>query len=177
MTGLRPSWITRRIVSKKIAGGAIALAVGLVAYYEGYVPKTYVDPIGISTSCYGHVGPENTPGRRFTEGECRALLEGDLAAANAIVRRCITVPMQPYQEAALTSFAFNVGGGKQGVKDGLCVLKNGNQPRVRRFANAGRWAEACASLESWVTAGGIKLRGLVKRRTSERRMCETGSWG
>ena len=162
--------------AKVAAGGAIALAVGIVAYFEGYVPKTYIDPVGIATSCYGHVGPENTPGRKFTRAECEALLVGDLAAANAIVHRCIQAPMLPHQEAALTSFAYNVGAGRKGVKDGLCVLKNGNQPRIRRMANAGNWAAACAGLSDWVTAKGIKLRGLVKRRAAERRMCETGSW-
>ena len=31
---------------------------------------------------------------------------------------------------------------------------------------------ACAELERWVYAKGIKLRGLVKRRAAERAMCE-----
>lgn len=160
---------------KGVAAGvatAIVLAAGLVTVHEGYVPRTYADPIGIPTSCFGHVGPENTPGRVFTRAECEALLEKDLAAANAIVHRCITAPMLPHQEAAFTSFAYNVGSGGKGVKDGLCTLRNGNQPQIRQKANRGDWAGACAELDKWVRAGGRVLRGLVKRRAEERALCE-----
>jgi lysozyme len=56
---------------------AIVAALGVAAgtaYFlkplEGYEPVVAPDPIGIPTSCFGHVGPENTPGRVFTPGEC-----------------------------------------------------------------------------------------------------------
>lgn len=154
------------------AGAAIALAVGLVVVHEGKVNRTYADPIGILTSCYGHVGPENTPGRTFTDAECEAFLRSDLGEAQRVVHRCITAPMEPHQEAALISFAYNVGPGRAGVKDGLCVLKNGRQPQIRQKANRGDWAGACAALSDWVRAGGVVFRGLVKRRADERAMCE-----
>ena len=101
LTGSSSGWTSWRGVAKRpsrgkgIAAGVLALCLPVVAYFEGYVPHTYADPIGIPTSCYGHVGPENTPGRRFTEAECRDLLAGDLAEANAIVHRCISAPMRP----------------------------------------------------------------------------------
>ena len=156
------------------AGGAAALAlvIGLVVAHEGYVPGVYRDPIGILTACYGHTGPELRMGQRYTQAECQAYLAADLAEAQATVRRCITAPMLPHQEAALISFAYNVGPGGKGVKDGLCVLKNGNVPTIRRKANAGDWAGACAGLMQWTRAGGIVFRGLVKRRTEERKLCE-----
>lgn len=159
-------------VSPKVPAAVLALCAPLVAYYEGYVPNSYADPIGIPTACYGHTGPEVRLGQRYTRAECEALLAGDLAAANTIVHRCITVAMLPHQEAALTSFAYNVGAGRKGVKDGLCELRNGRQPYIRRMANAGQWAQACAGLMDWTSANGIKLRGLVKRRAAERAMCE-----
>lgn len=147
----------------KLAPGAavLALAVGLVAHFEGYVPHTYADPVGIPTSCYGHVGAENRAGRQFTRPECQALLEGDLAIAYAAVRKCITVPLRDHEAAALVSFTFNVG------PTTLC------RSTLARMANArmtpGTW---CPQLERFVYAGGIKLPGLVKRRAAERALCE-----
>lgn len=161
-----------KAVAKVVGGGVIALAASVVVYFEGYVPNTYADPVGIPTACYGHTGADVRMGQQYTRPECMALLEADLASANAIVHRCITAPMLPHQEAALTSFAFNVGPGKAGVKDGLCVLKNGRQPYIRRMANSGQWSEACAGLMDWTSANGVKLRGLVRRRVAERAMCE-----
>lgn len=138
----------------------ITLATGLVAYYEGYIPRTYSDPIGIPTACYGHTGPEVTPGREFTKAECRALLEGDLAKAYQAVIRCVSVPLKAHEAAAFVSFTFNVGGGA------FC-----RSTLVRRV-NRGELPAACAELDKWVYAGGIRLRGLVKRRAAERAMCE-----
>ena len=132
----------------------------LVAYWEGYIPRTYADPIGIPTSCYGHVGPENTPGREFSREECDELLADDLAEANAHVRRCIVVPMLSHQEAALTSAAYNAG------PKIVCGST------LQRLANAGQWPQACAQLSRWVYAGGNKLRGLERRRAHERALCE-----
>ncbi len=138
----------------------LTLAAGLVSYYEGYVPRTYSDPIGIPTSCYGHVGPENTPGRRFSKDECQALLEGDLAKAYQSVIRCVTVPLRDYEAAALVSFTYNVGGAA------FC-----RSTLVKRV-NRGELPAACAELSKWVYAGRVKLPGLVKRRAAERATCE-----
>lgn len=138
----------------------LALAATVVAYHEGYVPYTYSDPVGIPTACYGHTGPDVTPGRRYTEGECRALLEGDIATANVAVWRCISRPLPPHVEAAFTSLAYNIGG------KALCGST------LARKANAGDIAGACAELDRWVYAKGIKLRGLVRRRAAERALCE-----
>jgi lysozyme len=147
--------------AKVTAGaGVLTLATGLIVAFEGYYPGTYADPVGIPTSCYGHVGPENTPGRRFSEGECKALLEGDLSEAFSHVARCIKVPLKDYEAAALTSAAYNAG---QKIVCGSTL---------QRKANAGDKAGMCAELSKWVYARGIKLRGLVRRRAAERAMCE-----
>lgn len=154
--------MTEPVKTAKPAGFAavLVLALGFVAHHEGYVPRTYSDPIGIPTACYGHTGADVTPGREFSRAECDALLHGDLGKAYAYVTRCITAPMKDYQAAALTSFAFNVGG------PAVC------RSTLAKLANQGRWAEACAQLDRWVYAGKRKLPGLVKRRAAERAMCE-----
>lgn len=145
------------------AAAVLALAAPLVAYVEGYVPNTYADPIGIPTICYGHTGVDVVEGRTATRTECEALLHGDLAKALAAVQRCVVVPLAPHEAAALTSFAFNVGG------KALC------QSTLARKANAGaKPTEWCAELDRWVYARGVQLAGLVKRRALERSLCEKG---
>lgn len=144
-----------------LAGTSILAACGLfVAAHEGYVPYVYADPVGIPTSCFGHVGPANTPGRTFTKVECESLLESDLHIARDAVRRCVRVPLTPGQEVALTSFTFNIGG------PALCGSS------LVRKANAGEPAFVwCAELEKWVYAKGKKLPGLVRRRSEEKALC------
>lgn len=140
-----------------LAAGAL-----FVGAHEGYVPYVYADPVGIPTSCFGHVGPENTAGRQFTKAECASLLESDLHIARDAVRRCIRTPLSLGQEVALTSFTFNVGG------PALCGSS------LARKANAGEPAFIwCAELDRWVYAKGKKFPGLVRRRREERALCES----
>ena len=74
--------------TKTVSGFAalvLALAAPVVAYFEGYVPTTYADPIGIPTICYGHTGADVVAGRVASRAECETLLHGDLAIAFAAV--------------------------------------------------------------------------------------------
>ena len=149
----------RQRLAAKIGAGAIALAVPLVAHFEGYVPWVYRDPIGRLAACYGHDDQTMTPGKRFTAAECQAMLDEDLLKhAEAI--DCIKRPMTDGQKAAFLSFAFNVG------NNAFC-----GSTLVRK-ANAGDMAGACAELSRWTLAGGKELPGLVRRRAAERAMCE-----
>lgn len=148
-----------RLIAGSIAS-VLAVAAPLVAYVEGYIPTTYADPVGIPTICYGHTGKDVTPGRKATREECEALLRVDLGGSVDGVMRCIGVPMQPYQMAALVSFTFNVG------ESQLC------RSTLARKANLGDWVGACAELSRWTYAKGIQLPGLVKRRSLERQLCE-----
>lgn len=144
-----------------VAAGILALATPMVAYYEGYVPQTYADPVGIPTICYGHTGPDVVAGRTASRDECITLLQRDLGTAYGGVVRCIGVPLQPHEAAALTSFTYTVGA------DALCGST------LARLANGGAPATAwCRELDRWVFSRGVKLQGLVKRRQAERAMCE-----
>jgi lysozyme len=153
--------------------GILLIAGIVVAPWEGYSPTPYRDAVQVLTVCRGHTG--NVEDRPYSKAECERLFRSDLGEAWQTVERCITGPMTDYQAAALTSFAYNVGPGGKGIKDGLCWLKSGSMPRVRRYANAGDWPRACAALEDWVYAGGRKLRGLERRRAAERALCD-GKW-
>ena len=143
----------------KIGATAVALVIPVVTYYEGKVNRTYVDPAGVLTSCYGHTGPELKPGQTFTDEQCLAQLEADLTK-HAIALDCVRVPLTDGQKAAFLSFAFNVGNGA------FC------SSTLVRKANTGDMPGACSELSKWVYAGGKQLPGLVKRRAAERAMCE-----
>jgi lysozyme len=156
--------VKARAIATVTVSAACALCTPVVAYYEGMVPQTYSDPVGIPTICYGHTGVDVVPGRIASEPECRELLSADLLRAVDGVNQCIRVPLSVPQAAALVSFTFNVGS------------KNLCSSTLAREANAGdppeRW---CYQLDRWVYATklGFKLRmpGLVKRRATERRIC------
>ena len=143
----------------KIGATAVALVIPVVTYYEGKVNRTYVDPVGVLTSCYGHTGPELKPGQTFTDEQCLAQLEADLTK-HAIALDCVRTPLTDGQKAAFLSFAFNVGNGA------FC------SSTLVRKANTGDMPGACSELSKWVYAGGKQLPGLVKRRAAERAMCE-----
>lgn len=146
----------------KIGAAAVALAVPVVMVYEGLVTRSYRDPIGVLTACWGHTGPDVRPGQRYTREQCERLLYQDLLK-HADALDCIHVPMTDGQKAAFLSFAFNVGASR------FCAST------LVRKANAGDMAGACAELSRWTYAGGKQLPGLVRRRATERAVCEGGA--
>jgi lysozyme len=149
-----------RVVATVFAAIA-AIAAPFVVHFEGSVSTGYADPVGIPTICVGHTGADVRVGQKATQAECDAWLRDDLTIAYADVVRCIRVQLRPNEAAALTSFALNVGG------DALC------SSTLARLANAGMPALTwCAELDRWVFAQGQRLPGLVKRRATERELCE-----
>jgi lysozyme len=155
-----------RIVGGTLAG-ALALSAGPIAYYEGLVPGTYADPVGILTICYGHTGPDVKPGMVKTVAECKALLTVDQRKHWDGVERCLQRDVTVPQAAALISFSFNAG-----------VSATCSSTMLRQL-NAGAPANVwCQQMTRWVygTVMGVKVRlpGLVKRRAAERAVCEGG---
>jgi lysozyme len=154
-------------VSKKaIAAGAaavIAAAAAIVKPWEGLEPQVYADIVGVPTVCYGHTGRDVLLGQpRRTVAECNRLLDGDLSAAYATVKRCIPEPLPAPTEAALVSFVFNVG------PSGVCGST------LQKHMRAGDIARGCGQLMRWVYAGGRRVQGLVNRRQAEYRVCMEG---
>ena len=158
-----------RVSGKAVAvglTGALALAAPLIAKWEGVRYYPYPDPATGGapwTVCYGHTGPDVVRGRAYTAAECEALLDADMAAADAIVRKCIPVPMLRHVEAALVSATFNLG------PKVVCGST------VQRKALANDWPGACAALDLYRNAGGRPMKGLILRRADERKLCEGGA--
>ena len=153
--------MSNRVLITKIGAAAAALVVSTVAFYEGMVNRTYVDPVGVLTSCYGHTGPELRKEQVFTDEQCLVQLQTDLVK-HAAALECIKRPLTDGQRVAFVSFAFNVG------NDAFC------RSTLVRKANAGDIDGACAELSRWTYAGGKQLPGLIKRRAAERQLCEAG---
>ena len=145
----------------RVIGGAMAIALPLVGYYEGRNLAAYLDPVGIPTICYGSTAGV-TLGQTRTAAECDALLAAELGEAIAAVDRLSRTPQPDTRRAALGSFAYNVGAGAFERSTLLRKLNNGDV------------AGACAELSRWVYAKGRQLGGLVKRRAAERELCEVG---
>ena len=143
-------------------GAALAIAAGVVALHEGYKEETYLDPIGIPTICYGSTSGIKL-GMKKTKGDCEALLKKDLEKAVDAVDRLVKVPITEYEWAAYTSFVYNVGEGRFA-----------NTPSVLGRLNKGDRKGACEGLLKYVYAGGIKLKGLVRRRGEESKLCLKG---
>jgi len=159
------------------AGVSLLLAIGFTANWEG---KTYkaIKPVPSDpwTICHGHTKGVKE-GDTATDEQCDKWLQEDLIEAALIVDSCIVAPdwapLTPERHAALTDFALNVGPGRKGVKDGLCILKNGQHSTIRRMAAAGNWPQVCAGFLQWVKAGGVFYRGLERRRQATRVLCES----
>lgn len=152
-------------VSKKqqAAGGiaaALVLVIPLVASWEGKSNDPYPDIVGVQTVCYGETRVEM---RRYSDAECRDMLENAVRGFAEPVARC--TPMiadRPYQLAAATSLAYNIGLGS------YC-----KSTADRRF-DAGDLKGGCAALKFWNRAGGKFIQGLANRRAEEYRLCMTG---
>ena len=155
-----------KVPTKAIATGVaavLAIAAPLIAHWEGVRYLPYPDPATGGapwTVCYGHTGPDVVPGKGYTQAECDALLDADMAVADGYVRKCIPVPMLRHVEGALVSAVFNIG---PAVVCGSTLQK---------YALANDWPSACAQLSRWDKAAGRQMRGLTLRRADERKLCE-----
>lgn len=147
---------------------AVVVAGSLASKFEGIRYVAYKDPVAITTVCEGHTGPDVVRGKVYSPAECAEFKRKDLLVANTTVDRCVTAPLTVGQRASLIDFAYNVGPGGKGVKDGLCYLKSGAEPTIRRLFNAGEYARACAEYPKW---NAQRLPGITKRREAERLTC------
>lgn len=140
---------------------AAALAVPVIAKWEGMSPIAYRDPApaGYITACYGN-RTDAVLGRTYTEQECASLLAKDAITHGLEIDRCIPASTPFNARAAFTSLAFNIGSTQ------FCGSA------LARKLNAGDLPGACAEISRWTRAGSKVLPGLVSRRADERALCE-----
>ena len=135
--------------------------IDLVKHFEGCYLKAYQDSVGVWTIGYGHTGLQHKDGtvyrgRVITQAKAEELLRYDMRQFEARVETFVKVPLSDDQYAALVSFDFNTGGlGKS---------------TLLRMLNDYNIAGAADQFLRWNKAGGKVLRGLTRRRASERNL-------
>lgn len=123
--------------------------------HEGLRLTAYDDGAGNLTIGYGHKVVSDLP-TRITREQAEELFLADVATAEAAVNRSVRVPLTSSQFDALVSLVFNWGSG------------NFSQSELLRRLNAGDYRGAQQRLsEHPVTAGGVVMSGLQRRRRAE----------
>ena len=103
---------------------------------------------------WGATGPDISAATIWSQAECDARLERDLARCSRAVARALNgAPCSARQFDALVSFHYNTGAIATAT--------------LTRLHVAGRYGEAADQFARWVHAGGKRLPGLVRRRAAE----------
>lgn len=120
--------------------------------FEAYPdPGSGGDPWTIG---WGATGPGIARGTVWSQMQCDARLDADLARFSAEVARAIGgAPTTQNQFDALVSFHYNTG----------AIAK----ATLTKLHKDGKFAEAADQFGKWVNAGGKRLKGLVRRRAAE----------
>lgn len=141
--------------------------------YDDATGKTIArarDAKGFPTIGIGHLVKKSDPsydGKTLTEDQIDTLFATDVKWAEDVING-LGLKLKQNEFDALVSFVYNVGPGKEGVKDGLVTLRNGNPSSVLRNLRAGNIRAAGDSMLSWTRSAGKVMSGLVKRRQAER---------
>jgi lysozyme len=154
-------------MNNKLIGGALLVAVALVAANEGLRTESYPDVGGVWTDCYGRTKGVK-PGTTATIEEC------DTALMKELIEHAKPLERLPYQLPdnviiAWADFCYNVGVGACSNSTGYKMLERGD-------ING-----ACAQLLRWkyVDKKDCSIRangcyGIWKRRLVENRLCVGG---
>ena len=129
----------------------------LVKEFEGLYLTAYRCPAGVLTIGWGHTGSDVKAGMTITKARAEELLKNDLQKFANCVLSYVKKPLNPNQNGALTSFAFNLGCGALQSSTLLRRLNAGEDPNT----------VAAQEFPKWVKAGGKTLPGLVRRRAAE----------
>lgn len=139
---------------------ATAVATPIIATWEGKANDPYPDLAGLATVCYGETRVEM---RSYTDAECEMMLRRAVEDFAREVLACTPgLAAHPYQLAAATSLAYNIGVGA------YC------KSTVARKFNAGDLAGACYGFAAWKYVKGKVVQGLVNRRAAETELCLVG---
>ena len=134
-----------------------AEGIKLIKHYEGVKLKAYQDAVGVWTIGYGDTGPHVNPGDKITQEEAdrRLALRLRDEFEPGVFRALRVNPSQPEFDA-MVSLAYNIG-----------VHAFSNSTLVKKF-NAMDTMGAANEFPRWDKAGGRSLKGLRRRRASER---------
>lgn len=131
--------------------------ISLIKRFEGLKLNAYLCSANVPTIGYGNTyypnGTKVKLGDKITQLQADELLKDILKKFEAIVNRKLKVKVNQNQFDALVSHTYNTGGSNTLFK----LINNGaNDADIRN------WFET-----RYITANGIKLKGLVRRRKAE----------
>lgn len=134
--------------------------VALIKKFEGLRLTAYQDSVGVWTIGYGTTkinGVAVQPGQTCTAAEAEAYLTEDIKkVAEAPIQRNTRGLITQSMYDALCCFTYNVGGG------------NFAKSTLLKDLNSGKYLDAAAGFLQWTKAGGVELKGLVRRRIAEK---------
>lgn len=132
-------------------------AKALIKSYEQCRLTSYMPtPNDVPTIGWGSTGPDITMGIRWTQAQCDARFDSDIAKFAAGVEAALGgAPTLPREFGAMVSLAYNIG---TGAFASSTLLKK---------HKAGDKAGAAAEFGKWNKQAGKVLNGLTKRRASE----------
>lgn len=158
----------RNKIAAGTAAGAIALAVPVIAQWEGRELRAYRDVVGVPTICYGETLGVRM-GDTATLAECETMLAKRVAQFAAEIAPCLPPVLPDQTRAAFISAAYNIGSA------GFC------KSSMSRLALRGDLRGACEALMMWDKGriNGVlqRIRGLTNRRAAERALCISGLEG
>lgn len=158
--------IDRSKLNSSATAAFLAVALPLVAQWEGVRNHAYLDIVGVPTICMGHTKGVKL-GDYMTDHQCNVLFEAELLEYREGLHQYFTTKtkaerLTPERDAAYASLAYNVG------------IRGAGKSTATRRLNAGDIAGGCHALTWWNRAGGRVVRGLVRRRADECRLCMMG---
>tara|TARA_B110000285_G_scaffold198440_1_gene230887 strand:- start:112 stop:567 length:456 start_codon:yes stop_codon:yes gene_type:complete len=135
----------------------------LIKRWEGFEMHAYLCPAGVPTIGYGATYYPNNRNsvklsdRPISESYASLLLEDMVKHYESGVNRYVSVELTSNQFSALVSFAYNVGLGA--LKSSTLLKRVNANPNDENIA---------IQFMRWNKGGGRVLKGLTKRRQSER---------
>jgi lysozyme len=144
--------------------------IDLVKSFEGCRLTAYQDdsPARLWTVGYGSTH-EVTPGMVITAEDAESRLAADLETIALLVKTYLRdTELEDNQFSAVVSFCFNVGFGKDGVKDGFACLAAGGPSTMLKCLLQGDINGASEEFPKWDKIGGAVSAGILRRRMAEK---------
>jgi len=146
-------------------GGSLSSALSFIKKAEGglYL-KAYQDSGGVWTIGWGSTYDFDKQrkvqqGDVITEAQAQKWLDMETSQNAMDIKKLVTVPLNNNQLNALISFVYNVGINGFKASSMLRLLNSGADKNT-----------VAAQFDRWVYDNGVKVKGLINRRTAEKKL-------
>lgn len=161
-------WVKKfRAQPKKPNSNALSLAANIIGFFEGFRAEPYICPAGVWTIGYGSTF---YPDGRAVSQDDEAITKEQAAEYMASVLKTAFIPylqkiptwgqMSKYQQAAIMSFAYNLGAHFYGDTANFNTI-------TKALSKKENWSDVPRALSLYVNPGSTFEVGLRKRRKAE----------